>query len=104
MNFAQNSREFGPFSRMGMQIFTITKQVLFAMNRPNVLCSLIAAFETLTKGMDIVEVTKGPLAGPPSQLLYGHRTLPTHGPVCDVPPLRTQAVIYDVVLNDNVHT
>ena len=55
------------FSRTGMHIFTTTKQVLFAMNRPNVLCSLFAASETLTKGMYIVEVTKGPLAGPPSQ-------------------------------------
>ena len=50
------------FSRTGMHIFTITKQVLFAMNRPNVLCSLFAASETLTKGMYIVEVTNGPLA------------------------------------------
>ena len=58
------------------------------MNHPNVLCSLFAACETLTKGMYIIEVTKGPLAGPPRQLLYGHRGLPTHGPLCDVPPLR----------------
>ena len=55
------------FSRTGMHIFTITNQGLFAMNRPNVLCSVFALFaaaETLTKGMYIVEVTKGPLAGP----------------------------------------
>ena len=77
------------------------------MNCPNVLCSLFALFaasETLRKGMDIVEVTKGPLAGPPSQLLYGHWALPTHGPLCDVPPLRTEAVVYGVVVNDNLHT
>ena len=102
--FARTSREFGPNSRTGMHIFTITEQVVFAMNRPNVLCSLFAASETLTKGIYIVEVMKGPLAGPPSQLLYGHRTLPTHGPLCDVPPLRTEAVVYGVVVNDNLHT
>ena len=92
--FARSSRKIranlAQFSRTGMHIFTITKQVLFAMNRPNVLCLLLfAASETLTKGMHIVEVTKGPLAGPPSQLLYGQRALPTHGPLCDVPPHRT---------------
>ena len=106
--FARISRELRPnlaqFSRTGMHIFTITKQVLFAMNSPNVLCSLFAAFETLTKGMYIVAVTKSPLAGTPSQLLYGHRALPTHGPLCDVPCLRTEAVVYGVVVNDNVHT
>ena len=103
-NFARSSREFGPYSRTGMHIFTITMQVLFVMNRPNVLCSLFAASKTLTKGMYIVQVTRGPLAGPPSPLLYGHRALPTHGPLCDVPPLRTEAVLYGVVVNDNVHT
>ena len=90
-----------------MHIFTITNQVLFATNRPNVLCSLFALFaapETLTKGMYIVEVTKSPLAGPPTQLLYGQLALPTHGPLCDVPPLRTEAVVYGVVVNDNLHT
>ena len=92
------------FSRTGMHIFTITKQVLFAMNCPNVLCSLVAASETLTKGMCIVEVITGPLAGPPRQLLYGHRALPTHGPLCEVPPLRTEAVVYGVVVNSNLHT
>ena len=77
------------------------------MNCPNVLCSLVALFaasKTLRKGMYIVEVTKGPLAGPPSQLLYGHWALPTHGPLCDVPPLRMEAVVYGVVVNDNLHT
>ena len=95
------------FSRTGMHIFTITNQVLFAMNRPNVLCSLLALFaasETLTKGTYIVEVAKGPPAGPPSQLLYGERALPTHGPLCDVQPLRTEAIVYGVVVNDNRHT
>ena len=46
-----------------------------AMNCPNVLCSLFAlgaASETLRKGMYMVEFTMCPLAGPPSQLLYGH--------------------------------
>ena len=109
--FARISRELransAQCSRTGMHILTITNQVLFAMNRPNVLCSLFALFaapETLTKGMYIVEVTKGPLAGPPSQLLYGQRALPTQGPLCDVPPLRTEAVVYGVVVNDNLHT
>ena len=98
MNLAQ-------FSRTGMHIFTITKHVLFAMNHPNVLCSpLFAACETLSMGMCTVEVTRGPLAGPPSQLLYGQRVLPTHGPLGDVPPLRTEAVVYGVVVNDNLHT
>ena len=69
--FARISREdranSAQFSRAGMHIFTITNQGLFAMNRPNVLWSLFALFaasETLTKGIYIVEVTKGPLAGP----------------------------------------
>ena len=67
MNLAQ-------FWHMCMHIFTITKQILFAMNRPNVLCSpLLPASETLAKGVYIVEVTKGPLVGPRSQLLYGQR-------------------------------
>ena len=87
-----------------MHIFTITKQVLFPMNRPSVLCSPFAAAETLTKGMYIVEVTKGPFAGPPSQWLYGHRALTTHGPPCDVPPLRTEVVVYGLIVNDNPHT
>ena len=101
-NFA---RIWPKFSRTHMHIFTITKQVLFAMNRPNVLCSpLFAASKTLTEGMYIVEVTNGPLADPPSQLLYGQRALPTHGPLCDVPPLRTEALVYGVVVNDNLHT
>ena len=69
------------------------------------LCSpLFAASETLTKGIYIVEVTKGPLVGRPSQLLYGQRALPTHGPLCDVPPLRPEDVVYGVVVNDNLHT
>ena len=77
------------------------------MNCPNVLCSLfalLAASEMLCKGMYIVEVTKVPLAGSPSQLLYGHWALPTHGPLCDAPALRTEAVVYGVVVNDNLHT
>ena len=78
------------------------------MNFPNVLCSLFgpfAASETLRKGMHIVQVTNGPLAGPPSQLLYSHWALPTHGPLCDATPLRTEAVVvYGVVVNDNLHT
>ena len=108
--FARISRELrahlAQFSRTDMHIFTITTQVLLAMNPPNVLCSLFALFAasgTLTKGMYIVEVTKGPLAGPPSQLLYGQRALPTHGPLCDVPPLCTEAVVYGVIVNDNLH-
>ena len=95
------------FSRTGMHIFTMTKPVLVAINRPNVLCSLFALFavsEALTKGMYILEVTKGPLAGPLSQLLYGQRALPTHGPLCDVPPVLTEAIVYGVVVNDNPHT
>ena len=73
--FGPHSRELrmnlAQFLRTDMHIFTITNQVLFAMNRPNVLCSPFALSETLTKGMYIVEVTKGPLAGPPSQFLGG---------------------------------
>ena len=102
---AQTWRGFGgKFLRTGMHIFTKTKHVLFAMNRPNVLRSPFAACETSTKGMYIAVVTKGPLAGPPSQLLYGHQALPTHGPLCDVPPLCMEAVVYGVAVNDNLHT
>ena len=105
--FAQSSREFGPIFAY-RYAFTITRTSTSpAMNCPNVLCSLFALFaasETLRKGMYIVEVTKGPLAGPPSQLLYGHRALPTHGTLCDVPRLRTEAVVYGMIVNDNLHT
>ena len=65
---------------------------------------LLAACKMLTKGMCIVEVTKGPLAGPPSQLLYGQWALPTHGLLCDALPLCTEPVVYGAVVNDNLHT
>ena len=94
--FARSSRQFVPIFAYRYAITVTRIFTSSAMNCPNILCSLFALFaasETLRKGMYIVEVTEGPLAGPPSQLLYGHRALPTHGPLCDVPPLRTEAVV-----------
>ena len=54
--------------------------------------------------MYIVEVTKCPLAGTPRQLPHCHRPLSTHGPLDDIPPLSTEAVIYGVVVDHNLHT
>ena len=54
--------------------------------------------------MYIVEVTKCPLAGTPRQLLHCHRPLHTHGPLGAIPSLPTEAVIYGVVVNHNLHT
>ena len=81
--FARISRELcanlAQFSHTGMHIFTMTKEVLFAMNRPNVLCSLFAASELLTKGLYIVEVTKGPL-------LHRMKGLSWYRGIADPPP------------------
>ena len=54
--------------------------------------------------MYIVEVTKCPLAGMPRQLPYCRGLLSTHGPLGGIPPLSTEAVIYGVVVNHNLHT
>ena len=88
-----------------MHTFTISKQVLFAMNRPNVLCSpLFAPSETLTKGMYIVEVTKGPLAGPPSQLLYGQRACPRMDLFVTSHPSAWRLSSMAWLSTDNLHT
>ena len=54
--------------------------------------------------MYIVEVTKCPLACMPRQLPHCHGPLSKHGPLGDIPPLSSEAVIYDVVVNHNLHT
>ena len=52
----------------------------------------------------IVEITKYAMAGPGSQLPHSHRPLSTHGPLGDIPPLSTEAVIYGVVVDHNLHS
>ena len=54
--------------------------------------------------MCIAEVTKCPLAGMPHQLPHCQRPLSTHGPLGDIPPLSTEAVIHGVGVNHNPHT
>ena len=54
--------------------------------------------------MYIVEVTKCPLAGTPRQLPHYHGPLSTHGPLGDIATLSTEAVVYGVVVNHNLHT
>ena len=54
--------------------------------------------------MYIVEVTRCPIAGTPGHLPHCPDPLSTHDPFDDIPPLSTQAVIYGVVVNDNLYT
>ena len=64
----------------------------------------LADSNTVCKDIYIVEVTKCPLAGPGSQLPHGHRPLSVHGPLVDIRPLSTEAAIYGVVVDHNLHT
>ena len=54
--------------------------------------------------MYIVEVTKCPLAGTPRPLPHSHGPLSTHGALGDILAVSTEAVIYGVVVNHNLHT
>ena len=47
---------------------------------------------------------KCPLGGTPRQLPHCHGPLSTHGPLGDIPPLSTEAVIYGVIVNHDLHT
>ena len=54
--------------------------------------------------MYIVEVIECPLAATPRQLPHCHGPLSTYGSLGNIPPLWTEAVIYGVVVNHNLHT
>ena len=71
---------------------------------PHLLFPPLADSKTLHKDIYIVGVTKCRLVGPASQLLHSHRLLSTHGPLGDIPPLSTEAVIVGVVVHHNLHT
>ena len=71
---------------------------------PHVLGPPLAESERLREDMYIVEVTKCPLAGTTRQLPHYHGPLSTHGPLGDIPPHSTEAVIYGVVVIHNIHT
>ena len=51
-----------------------------------------------------MHVTRCALAGRPCQLPRYHGPLSRHSPLGNVPPFSTEAVIYGVVVNDNLYT
>ena len=71
---------------------------------PHVLGPPLAGSETLWEDMYINEVTKCPLAGTRRQLPHRHGPLSKHAPLGDIPALSTEAFIYGVVVNHNLHT
>ena len=49
-------------------------------------------------------VTKCCLSSTPNKLPHCYGLLSTHGPLGDIAPLLTEAVIYGPVVNHNLHT